>query len=170
MKKSVVLSLITHIGVLLLDTLWQPRDSWPFTWILRDSVSLYGVLRPVKILQSRIVQVLKRIKKYSTWDFSGGPVVETPCFQCKVHGCDPWWGNWRIKIPTCCLVARRNAASQAEVEQMTQFPIFFLLTVHLLFWCLHPVFLWDNTPLQHLCQHVPRADALEQIIEVPKVI
>ena len=30
MKKSVVLSLITHIG----DTLWQPWDSWPFAWIL----------------------------------------------------------------------------------------------------------------------------------------
>ena len=99
MKKSVVLSLITHVGVLL-DTLWQPRDSWPFTWILRNSVSLYGVLRPVKILQSQIVQVLKRIKKYSTWDFSGGPVVETPyASNARCMGLIPGGGTGELRSP-----------------------------------------------------------------------
>ena len=30
-------------------------------------------------------------------DFSGAPVVKTPCFQCRRHGFDPWSGN---KDPT----------------------------------------------------------------------
>ena len=32
------------------------------------------------------------------WDFPGGPVVKTLCFQCRGHGFDPW--SWN-KDPTC---------------------------------------------------------------------
>ena len=28
-----------------------------------------------------------------TGDLSGGPVVKTPHFCCRGHGCDPWLGN-----------------------------------------------------------------------------
>ena len=31
-------------------------------------------------------------------DFPGGPVVKTPCFQCRGRGFDPWSGN---SDPTC---------------------------------------------------------------------
>ena len=27
------------------------------------------------------------------WDFSGGPVANTPCSQCKRAAFDPWSGN-----------------------------------------------------------------------------
>ena len=32
-------------------------------------------------------------KSSHDWDFPGGPVVKTVCFQCKGHGFDPWSGN-----------------------------------------------------------------------------
>ena len=34
-------------------------------------------------------------ESFKTWlgDFSGGPVVETLCFQCRGCGFDPWSGN-----------------------------------------------------------------------------
>ena len=28
-----------------------------------------------------------------SWDFPGGPVAKTPCFQCREHEFDPWSGN-----------------------------------------------------------------------------
>ena len=31
--------------------------------------------------------------------FLGGPLVKTPCLQCRRHGFDPWSGNYG---PTCC--------------------------------------------------------------------
>ena len=33
-----------------------------------------------------------------SWGFPGGPVVQTPCFQCRSWGFDPWLGN---EDPTC---------------------------------------------------------------------
>ena len=32
--------------------------------------------------------------KDAAWDFSGGPVIKTPCSQCRGHGFDPWSGNY----------------------------------------------------------------------------
>ena len=32
------------------------------------------------------------VRNTPTWDFSGGPVTKTLCFQCKGLGFDPWWG------------------------------------------------------------------------------
>ena len=29
----------------------------------------------------------------NVWGFPGGPVVKTPQFQCRGHGCDPQSGN-----------------------------------------------------------------------------
>ena len=37
-------------------------------------------------------------KNHCVRDFSGSPVVKTPCFQCKVFEFYPWSGNWD---PTC---------------------------------------------------------------------
>ena len=37
-------------------------------------------------------------KKCMLRDFPGGPVVKTPCSQCRGHGFDPWSGN---EDPTC---------------------------------------------------------------------
>ena len=41
-----------------------------------------------------------RMLRDCTWDFSGGPVVKTPCFQCRGMGSILGWGT---KIPhvTC---------------------------------------------------------------------
>ena len=33
------------------------------------------------------------LQKMKNKDFSGGPVVKTPCFQCRGHGFNPWLGN-----------------------------------------------------------------------------
>ena len=33
-------------------------------------------------------------KNHCVRDFSGSPVVKTPCFQCKVFEFYPWSGNW----------------------------------------------------------------------------
>ena len=30
---------------------------------------------------------------WAPWDFPGGPVVRTPCSQCRGPGFDPWSGN-----------------------------------------------------------------------------
>ena len=40
-------------------------------------------------------------RKKGGGDFSGGPVVKTPhfqCFHCRRHGFNPWSGNYD---PTC---------------------------------------------------------------------
>ena len=31
--------------------------------------------------------------KWITWDFPGGPVVKTPCSQCRGPRFHPWLGN-----------------------------------------------------------------------------
>ena len=36
---------------------------------------------------------LHKEKYWPLWDFPGGPVVKTLCFQCRGHGFDPWSGN-----------------------------------------------------------------------------
>ena len=35
----------------------------------------------------------KKKKKEAPWDFPGGPVVKTSCFQCGRHGVHRWSGN-----------------------------------------------------------------------------
>ena len=42
-------------------------------------------------------------KSTNNWDFPGGPVVKTPCCQCRGCGFDPWLGN---KDPACCAAKR----------------------------------------------------------------
>ena len=32
-------------------------------------------------------------------DLPGGPVVKVPCFHCRRHGSDPWWGNLHTPPP-----------------------------------------------------------------------
>ena len=33
-------------------------------------------------------------------DFPGGPVVKTPCSQCRGPRFDPWSGNWILHVAT----------------------------------------------------------------------
>ena len=33
-----------------------------------------------------------------SWDFPGGPVIKTPCFQCRGCGCDRWVGKLRFHM------------------------------------------------------------------------
>ena len=40
-------------------------------------------------------------KKNKCWDFPGGPLVKTPCFQCRRHGFDPCSGS---EHPACHVV------------------------------------------------------------------
>ena len=35
-------------------------------------------------------------------DFCGGPVVRTPCFQCRGRRFDSWWGK---QDSTCCMLS-----------------------------------------------------------------
>ena len=44
-------------------------------------------------------------------DSSGGPVVKTPCFQCRGHGFNPWLGNLRSQRP-------HGAREKKEKEQI----------------------------------------------------
>ena len=37
-----------------------------------------------------------KIKNFVHWDFPGGPLVKTPCSQCRGMGSIP---GWRTKIP-----------------------------------------------------------------------
>ena len=56
------------------------------------------------------------IKKWNLLgDFSGSPVVKTPCFKCREHGFDAWLGNWN---PTCWMV-RQNIAGVLPAMQET---------------------------------------------------
>ena len=40
-----------------------------------------------------VPNVLVRYIKWGLRDFSGGPVVKTPHFQCRGRRCHPWLGN-----------------------------------------------------------------------------
>ena len=49
-------------------------------------------MRPAKgVLKGKLMVVNTYIK--SKGDFPGGPVVKTPCSQCRGHGFNPWSGN-----------------------------------------------------------------------------
>ena len=39
------------------------------------------------------------IKKESSWDFPGGPVVKTQHFHCSGHGTDPCFGELGPRMP-----------------------------------------------------------------------
>ena len=54
-----------------------------------------------------IVCSIKMIIMKSMRDFPGGPVVKTPCFQCRAPGFDPWSGNY---IPHAITKSPRAAA------------------------------------------------------------
>ena len=41
-------------------------------------------------------------------DFPGGPVVETPCSQCRGHEFHPWSGNYE---PAACEMETPNTVS-----------------------------------------------------------
>ena len=46
-----------------------------------------------------LVSVLRKSRAGVKGDFPGGPVVKTPCFQCRGHKFNPWLGN---EDPACC--------------------------------------------------------------------
>ena len=43
--------------------------------------------------------------------FPGGPVVKTPCFHCRGHRFNPWWGNQDL---TCCKAWQKQTNKQRE--------------------------------------------------------
>ena len=55
---------------------WEKSDYW------------CGILKTSMDFMRR-----NHIKKLLTGDFSGGPVVKTPSFQCRGYGFAPWSGN-----------------------------------------------------------------------------
>ena len=69
-------------------------------------VPLHGFLSPTMVFQknSNITEALATpLQKFpdmkmKAWDFPSGPVVKTPCFQCRGCGFNTWLGN---KDPTC---------------------------------------------------------------------
>ena len=51
------------------------------------------VLEQLGSLCKRMNPELTPYTKINSRDFPGGPVVKTPCFQCKERRLDPWSGN-----------------------------------------------------------------------------
>jgi len=66
-----------------------------FTLLLLSMSSEGGVRREILFTQvyftpGSTAPNRKRPSKTVCWDFSGGPVVKTPCFQCRGYRFDSW--------------------------------------------------------------------------------
>ena len=59
----------------------------------RDGLAEYPT--PLMAILKKLLHLLKKRegKERSKGDFPGGPVVKTPCFQCRGHRFDSWSGN-----------------------------------------------------------------------------
>ena len=58
---------------------------------IEKSIAFLNTIRKRNYENNPIYNCIK--KPNQTRDFPGGPVVKTPCFQCRGHEFDPWSGN-----------------------------------------------------------------------------
>ena len=92
-------------------------------------------------------------------DFPGGPVVRTPCFHCRRHGFNPWWGHSSHMPRSAAKKKKRNSdftvekpgryyltqAFRVDVIRMERVGILYLLKGHT-----------ENTELLRFsCQNLP---------------
>ena len=52
----------------------------------------------LEFIPSSDFKALKIKMKRTAWDFPGSSVVKNPPFHCRLHGFQPWLGNYD---PTC---------------------------------------------------------------------
>ena len=56
-------------------------------------------------------------------DFSGGPVIKTPCFQCRGPGFDPWSGKYiphaqvRVYVPQPKKKKKKKKPNAAKINK-----------------------------------------------------
>ena len=93
-------------GDTLVDTAYYSghthKDCSPWAWAFgntRDTLDRWGTgslgLRQVFLFFIRRMYsvIACSVKMYHLWKVPGSPVIETPHFQCRRHGFDPWSGN-----------------------------------------------------------------------------
>ena len=85
---------------------------------------------------ARVSEMQEVKSKSCVWDFPGGPLVKTPCFQCREHGFDPWLGNLRSPCVTV----------QPKKEKPPKKPLPCPLS-----FCCHPVWLSFHRGMEEKC-------------------
>ena len=82
------------LDILIVYTFVQSQWTVHLKWLHFMVHNLYKKYCQVKKNTSSCLKIRKiSWLKVKMRDFSGDPVVKTPCFLCKGHRFDPWSGN-----------------------------------------------------------------------------
>ena len=84
-------------GMLQSMGLQRVGHDWQLTWtevhssIMSKNPYVYSLIKNTLLVEFRREKKKETLLAKKCWDFSGGPVVETPCFYCR--GPDTWSEN-----------------------------------------------------------------------------